>query len=54
MIALKLPRVTANLMAKIQPPKALAALPLTGCVSHGKSCLLVHPGHGLLGCKSGL
>lgn len=54
MFALKLPRVMANLMAKIQPPKAPAALPLAGCVSHGESWLLVHPGHGLLGCKSGL
>ena len=54
MIALKLPGVTANLMAKIQPLKALAALLLAACVSHGESCLLVHPGDGLLGCESGL
>lgn len=50
-IALKLPGVTANLMAKIEPPKAPAALLLAGCVSHGESCLLVRPGHGLLGCN---
>lgn len=54
MIALKLPGVTANLMAKIQPPKTPATLPFTGCISHGESCLLVHPGHSLFGCESGL
>jgi len=43
-----------NLMAKIQPPKAPAALPLAGCVRRGESSLLVHPGHGLLSWESGL
>lgn len=38
MTALKLPGVMANLMVKIDPPKVQAAFPLTGCISHIKSC----------------
>lgn len=53
MTALKLPGVMANLMVKIDPPKVQAVHPLTGCISHSKSCLLLLQGHGLPSCELG-